>query len=73
MADDIFNNFWDDELRDLEARARALFGEDAVLTVVERAESVLLASDAQPSMSVAQVLKYRDAVKAELRRLITPQ
>jgi hypothetical protein len=69
----MISNFQDDELTALEARALAVFGEDAVRAAVDRASAVLLVSDAQPSRTLEQLLMFRDALKAELRRLITPQ
>jgi hypothetical protein len=68
-----FNNYWDDELRDLSARVTALFGEDAVSEAVDRAGAALLVSEARPAPTFEQILTYRNAIKAELRRLIQPQ
>lgn len=73
MTDHVISNCGDDELRALEARAAALFGEEAVLVAVDRASAALLVSEAAPTRTLEQILKFRDVIKAELRRLVTPQ
>ena len=62
----------DDELNQLLARVSELFGDDAACAAVDRASVTLPhVSAAEAPLLWAQT--YRAAVKAELRRLITPQ
>jgi hypothetical protein len=73
MTDHVISNFQDDELTALEARAAALFGAEAVIAAVDRASAALMVSEAEPTRTLEQLLKFRDAIKVELRRLVTPQ
>ena len=67
----IFNNFFDEELEQLATQVAQLFGDDAATAAVERAKAVLTAMDGSGSRD--RIVEYRAAVKAELRRLLTPQ
>jgi hypothetical protein len=67
----VFSNFYDDELEQLAIQVAQLFGEDAATAAVERARAVLV--DVDGSASRDRIVEYRAAVKAELRRLVTPQ
>jgi uncharacterized protein (DUF2267 family) len=67
----VFDNFCDEELEQLATRVAELFGDDAATAAVERARAVLTAMD--DSASRDRIVEYRAAVKAELRRLLTPQ
>jgi hypothetical protein len=60
-------SFWDDELAALDAQATAIFGEAVVLAAIEG-----LSPPAGVEMTLARILEYRTALKAELRRLVRP-
>jgi hypothetical protein len=60
--------FWDDELAALDAQATAIFGEAVVLEAI-----VGLHPPDGVEMTLARIVEYREALKAELRRLVRPQ
>jgi hypothetical protein len=68
MTDDPLDALFDDELEDLTTSARRLLGEDAVIAAVDRASARLGAGGVT---SVEDLPRLREALKAELRRLIT--
>ena len=75
---------WDDELEQLASFVRTHFGEQALLTANGRAMAALKETDrsdqieesdrtiAAPSGDLYNVDAYFDAVRRELRRLVTP-
>jgi len=68
MIDDALDALFDDELKDLTRSAEQLFGEEAIMAAVDRATATV---GADGETSIEDVPKLRDAIKAELRRLIT--
>lgn len=59
--------FWDDELAALDAQGTAIFGEAVVLAAVET-----LRPPPGVEMTLARIVEYREALKAELRRMVQP-
>jgi hypothetical protein len=73
MTYDVFHDFWDEEMRALSKQVAVLFGVDASYAAIDRARLALSTSKAESILTVARIRQYRDALKSELRRLITPQ
>ena len=60
-------SFWDDELAALDAQVTAIFAEAAVLAAIQRVQPPA------GEMTLAAIIAYRQAVKAELQRMVRPQ
>jgi hypothetical protein len=69
MTTNVFNDFWDEELRTLVERVAESFGADAPLAAVDRV--ALKTSSSHSTPTPERILTYRMALKTELRRLIT--
>ena len=66
MAIDVL---WDEELEDLAKRAIAVYGEDDVLALTDRTIRALVVDRTETNISA---LEIKIALKAELRRIVTP-
>ncbi len=64
-------NLWDDELSELSVAATEIVGEDTVMGIVDRVTASFLGHSAEEDL-VALGFACRAAIKAELRRLVTP-